>query len=77
MPLTKVEAEQAQFTKDPQLKAFTDMLPYAHFAPLIPNWEQIADTTIRALQKVYTGEAKPEAALKEAAGSIDSILQQQ
>lgn len=77
LPVTKVEAEQPQFTNDPQLKAFTDMLPYAHFAPLIPNWEQIADTTITALQKVYTGEAKPEAALKEAAGSIDSILQQQ
>lgn len=77
LPVTKVEAEQPQFSNDPQLKAFTDMLPYAHFAPLIPNWEQIADTTIRALQKVYTGEAKPEAALKEAAGSIDSILQQQ
>ena len=77
LPVTKVEAEQPQFTNDPQLKAFTDMLPYAHFAPLIPNWEQIADTTIGALQKVYTGEAKPEAALKEAARSIDSILQQQ
>ena len=56
LPVTKVEAEQPQFTNDPQLKAFTDMLAYAHFAPLIPNWEQIADTTIRALQKVYTGE---------------------
>ena len=77
LPVTKVEAEQPQFTNDPQLKAFTEMLPYAHFAPPIPNWEQMADATIRALQKVYTGEAKPEAALKEAASSIDSILQQQ
>jgi multiple sugar transport system substrate-binding protein len=76
LPVTKVEAEQPQFTSDPQLKAFTEMLPYAHFAPPIPNWEQMADTTIRALQKVYTGEAKPEAALKEAAASIDSVLQQ-
>jgi multiple sugar transport system substrate-binding protein len=76
LPVTKVEAEQPQFTSDPQLRAFTEMLPYAHFAPPIPNWEQMADTTIRALQKVYTGEAKPEAALKEAAASIDSILQQ-
>ena len=76
LPVTKVEAEQPQFINDPQLKAFTDMLPYAHFAPLIPNWEQIADTTIRALQKVYTGEAKPEAALMEASQSINSILQQ-
>ena len=77
LPVTKVEAEQPQFANDPQLKAFIDLLPYAHFAPLIPNWEQIADTTIRALQKVYTGDAKPEAALKEAASSIDPILQQQ
>jgi multiple sugar transport system substrate-binding protein len=77
LPVTKVEAEQPQFTGDPQLKAFIEMIPYAHFAPPIPNWEQIADTTIRGLQKVYTGETKPEAALKEAAGSIDSILQQQ
>jgi multiple sugar transport system substrate-binding protein len=77
LPVTKVEAEQPQFTNDPQLKAFTEMLPYAHFAPPIPNWEQMADATIRALQKVYTGEAKPEPALKEAASSIDSILQQQ
>jgi multiple sugar transport system substrate-binding protein len=77
LPVTKVEAEQPQFTNDPQLKAFTEMLPYAHFAPQIPNWEQMADATIRALQKVYTGEAKPDVALKEAASSIDSILQQQ
>src|SRR5215469_15009085 len=77
LPVTKVEADAPVFTNDPQLKAFTDMLPYAHFAPPIPNWEQMADATIRALQKVYTGEAKPEAALKEAASSIDSILQQQ
>jgi multiple sugar transport system substrate-binding protein len=77
LPVTKVEAEQPQFVNDPQLKAFTEMLPYAHFAPPVPNWEQMADATIRALQKVYTGEAKPDAALKEAASSIDSILQQQ
>lgn len=77
LPVTKVEAEQPQFTNDSQLKAFTEMLPYAHFAPPVPNWEQMADATIRALQKVYTGEAKPDAALKEAASSIDSILQQQ
>jgi multiple sugar transport system substrate-binding protein len=75
LPVTKVEAEQPQFTNDPQLKAFIDMLPFAHFAPPIPNWEQMADTTIRALQKVYTGQAKPDAALKEAAASIDALIQ--
>jgi multiple sugar transport system substrate-binding protein len=74
LPVTKVEAEQPQFTNDPQLKAFIDMLPYAHFAPQIPSWEEMADATIRALQKVYTGQAKPDAALKEAASSIDGLI---
>ena len=37
------------------------MLPYAHFAPLVPNWEQMADTTVSALQKIYLGQDEPEA----------------
>jgi multiple sugar transport system substrate-binding protein len=76
LPVTKVEAQAPVFTNDPQLKAFTDMLPYAHFAPPIPNWEQCADATIHALQSVYTKAATPEAALKQAAASIDAILKQ-
>ena len=74
LPVTKVEAEQPIFTQDPQLKAFTDMLPYAHFAPPIANWEQMVDAEISALQKVYIGKAEPEAALKEAAASIDALM---
>ena len=76
LPVTKAEADAPVFTNDPQLKAFTAMLPYAHFAPPIPNWEQAADATIRALQKVYTKQATADAALKEAATSIDAILKQ-
>jgi multiple sugar transport system substrate-binding protein len=76
LPVTKAEAEAPVFTNDPQLKAFTAMLPFAHFAPPIPNWEQAADATIRALQKVYTKQAAADAALKEAASSIDAILKQ-
>jgi ABC-type glycerol-3-phosphate transport system substrate-binding protein len=76
LPVTKAEAAAPVFTNDPQLKAFTDMLPYAHFAPPIPNWEQAADATIRALQQVYTKQAMPEAALHEAASSVDSVIQQ-
>jgi multiple sugar transport system substrate-binding protein len=74
LPVTKVEADQPIFTNDPQLKAFTAMLPYAHFAPPVANWEQMVDAIIRALQLVYTGQAKPDAALKEAAASIDAIV---
>jgi multiple sugar transport system substrate-binding protein len=76
LPVTKAEAAAPIFADDPQLKAFTDMLPYAHFAPLVPNWEQMADAVIAALQKTYLGEATPEEALKEAAATIDSVIAQ-
>lgn len=75
LPVFKSVAADPHFANDPQLKAFTDMLPYAQFAPLIPNWEEMADTTSAALQRIYLGEAEPEAALKEAAAKIDSLLQ--
>ena len=67
LPVMKAEAAAPVFANDPQLKAFTDMLPYAHFAPPVANWEQMVDAVIAALQKVYIGQAEPEAALKEAA----------
>ena len=74
LPVTKAEADDPHFKDDPQLKAFTDMLPFARFAPLIPNWEEMADTTSAALQKIYLGEAEPAAALQEAAAKIDGLL---
>lgn len=74
LPVMKEEAKA--FADDPQLKAFTDMLAYAHFAPAVANWEQMVDAIIAALQKTYTGQAQPEAALKEAAATIDGLLQQ-
>jgi multiple sugar transport system substrate-binding protein len=77
LPVLKSVAVLPQFTGDPQFKAFTALLAYAHFAPPIPNWEQIADTTIRGLQQIYTGQAAPEPALKQAAAAIDQILAQQ
>ena len=77
LPILKSVAALPQFTEDPQLKAFTALLAYAHFAPPIPNWEQIADTTIRGLQQIYTGQAASESALRQAALAIDQILQQQ
>jgi len=76
LPVMKEEAAAPVFTDDPQLKAFTDMLAYAQFAPAVANWEQMSDAIIAALQKTYTGQAEPEAALKEAAMTIDGLLQQ-
>ncbi|WP_035830553.1 extracellular solute-binding protein [Kaistia adipata] len=75
LPVMKEEAAAPIFADDPQLRAFTDMLPYARFAPLITNWEQMVDVVIAALQKVYIGQAEPEPALKDAAAQIDGLIQ--
>ena len=77
LPVTHAEAEAPQIKDDPQLEAFTTLLPEAHFAPLIPNWEQMADTTSAALQTIYLGKAEPQPALQGAATKIDQLIQQQ
>ena len=76
LPVLKAVAADPVFANDPQLTAFTAMLPYAHFAPPVANWEQMADTIISALQKVYIGQAEPDAALKEAAAGVNGLVQQ-
>jgi multiple sugar transport system substrate-binding protein len=75
LPVFKSVAEDPAFADDPGLRAFTEMLPYARFAPLVPDWELMADTTSAVLQNIYLGNAEPEPALKEAAARIDSLLQ--
>lgn len=67
-------AKLPYFTDDPNLKVFTAMLPNAKFAPTIAGWEEIADATGRAMQKIYLGEAKPEEALKAAAEQANGVL---
>ena len=74
LPVFTSVAENDHFAGDPELKAFTDMLPYAKFAPLIANWQEVADSTKAALQQVYTGEAEVEAALQAGAEKINGIL---
>ena len=76
LPVFKSVAEDPHFADDPQLAAFTELLPYARFAPIIPNWEEMADATSAALQRVYLGEAAPEQALGEAAERINQLLGQ-
>jgi multiple sugar transport system substrate-binding protein len=53
---------------------FVSLLPNAQFAPTIAGWEDIADTTLNALQTVYNGEAEPKAALDSAAAGVNKIL---
>jgi multiple sugar transport system substrate-binding protein len=76
VPVFKSVAEDPHFADDPELAAFTSMLPNAKFAPIIPNWEEMADATTRALQQIYLGEAPPEQALGDAAARINELLEE-
>lgn len=74
LPVLKSVAEEPAFTEDEDLKAFAAVLPDARFAPVIAGWEEIADVTSAALQRIYLGEVEPQAALAEAAAEADRIL---
>lgn len=73
LPVTKNVAALPHFTTDPDVAGFAAGLPYAKFAPIIANWEEIADVTVRTLQQIYLGEVTPEEGLKSAAGEINKI----
>jgi multiple sugar transport system substrate-binding protein len=74
LPVNKEEAKMDYYVNNADLAAFTALLPDARFAPVIPGWEEIAQITSDAMQKVYLGEGDPEALLKEAAAKADGIL---
>ena len=76
LPVLKAVEEAPEFADNPQLKAFTSLLPEAKFAPLIPNWEMASDAATAALQRIYQGEAEPKAALTAAAEKIDAAIQE-
>jgi multiple sugar transport system substrate-binding protein len=63
-----------QFADDPQMKAFTALLPNAKFAPLLTGWEEAAAAVIRNLQQMYLGQAKPEDAMKTAAEQVNAAI---
>ncbi|GGD39287.1 ABC transporter substrate-binding protein [Sinisalibacter lacisalsi] len=73
LPVTKGVAAEDYYTTDKDIAGFAAGLPHAKFAPTIANWEEIADVTVRAVQKVYLDQATPESALTEAAEQINSI----
>ena len=76
LPVEKQVAQRPEFADSPTLKAFTALLPYAQFAPLLTGWEQAADATISALQRVYLGEAEPAPALAAAAQQVNKAISQ-
>jgi multiple sugar transport system substrate-binding protein len=73
LPVTKNVAAMDNFSKDPDVAGFAAGLPYARFAPIIANWEEIADVTVRTMQQIYLGEVTPEEGLNAAAAEINSI----
>ena len=74
LPTTKAVTEDPYFANDPRLKVFVDLIPRAHFAPVIVGWEDVAKDVIDALQSVYLGNAQPAAALKRASTQADQVL---
>jgi multiple sugar transport system substrate-binding protein len=73
LPVTKNVAAEDYYKTDPDISGFAAGLPYAKFAPTIADWEQIADTTVNALQQIYLGKAEPKDALTTAAAEINKI----
>jgi len=73
LPVTKNVAAEDYYKTDKDIAGFAAGLPYAKFAPTIANWEEIADVTVRALQRVYLGQETPEEALTAAAAEINKI----
>ncbi|CDX30722.1 sugar ABC transporter substrate-binding protein [Mesorhizobium sp. WSM4935] len=74
LPVNKEEAKMDYYVNNADLAAFTALLPNARFAPVIPGWEEIAQITSDAMQKIYLGSATPEAALKDAADKANAVL---
>ncbi len=74
IPVTAEVAAMPEFADDPNLQVFTGLMENARFAPLIPGWEEIAQITSDALQRIYLGEGEVQATLAEAAAEIDAII---
>ena len=74
LPVNAKEAKDPFFADNADLKVFASLLPNAHFAPVIPGWEDIAQTTVNAVQTIYLGKGPVDATLKDAATKIDATL---
>jgi multiple sugar transport system substrate-binding protein len=73
LPVNKEEAKMDYYVNNADLAAFTALLPDARFAPVIPGWEEVAQITSDAMQKIYLG-GDPEAGLKEAAAKANAVI---
>ncbi|WP_297109855.1 sugar ABC transporter substrate-binding protein [uncultured Devosia sp.] len=62
--------------KDAALKVFLEQLQYAQARGPHPEWPKISKAIQDAIQQALTGQASPQAALDQAAATIDGILGQ-
>jgi multiple sugar transport system substrate-binding protein len=74
LPVNVKEAADPLFADNADLKVFASLLPKARFAPVIPGWEEIAQITSNAIQKIYLGQGDIEATLKATATQANAIL---
>jgi multiple sugar transport system substrate-binding protein len=63
-----------KWVKDPQLKVFIEQLAFAKPRGPHPEWPSISNAIQIAIQKSLTGQATPQAALDEAATTLDKFF---
>ncbi|WIY25795.1 ABC transporter substrate-binding protein [Parasedimentitalea psychrophila] len=74
VPVLKSMAAEPFFTEDPNMAVFLEMGPVAKFAPLVPNWEEMAESLASALSVAYSGDTPASESLKAAAAKMDELL---
>jgi multiple sugar transport system substrate-binding protein len=74
VPVLKSMSNEPYFTEDPNMAVFLDMSPVAKFAPLVPQWEEMAESLKSALAKSYSGDEEPAIALAAAAEKMNALM---
>ncbi len=74
VPVLKSMANEKFFTGDPNMAVFLKMSSVAHFAPLVPQWEEMADALKAGLSKAYSGDVTAKVALEGAAKKMNELL---
>ncbi len=74
VPVLKSMSKEAFFTGDPNMAVFLEMSPVAHFAPLVPHWEEMADALKSGLSQAYSGDVSSKVALEKAAAKMNELL---
>ena len=74
VPVLTSMANEPYFTEDPNMAVFLDMSSVAKFAPLVPQWEEMAESLKTSLAKAYAGDEDPAVALAAAADKMNALM---